>query len=154
METKNKINIYTCDTCGGEIVTINRNDGVTPAFVACHAQGNMDEDARPCDGTMGSAWYRCDQNQKPNFEWYRPTGKEIKKLDAATREHVKLGGLVLRKIVSNDIRRFRLFLKDIAAGAVDIEYENGDSMQADAKAFLDRLDQLAALEVALGKNKI
>jgi len=44
-------NMYTCDECKGTIVTIDREQGVTPFALACRA-------TEGCRGTMTSAFYR------------------------------------------------------------------------------------------------
>ena len=43
---------------------------------------------------MISHMYLVDQTLEPTHEWYRPTGKVQK----AYREHVAMGGLLIRKI--------------------------------------------------------
>jgi len=91
METKGQINIYTCDTCRGEIVTINRNEGVTPAFLSCNT-------TRSCPGTMASQWYHVPQDLTPDWEWFMPDRKEWRNYSRAMVKHFQMGGLDLRKI--------------------------------------------------------
>ena len=85
-------NTYTCDECKGAIVTIDREVGVTPFALACRATDG-------CHGTMTSAFYICDQNLIPAWEWYKPAN--LKGLDAGIREHVEKGGLLLQRIPVN-----------------------------------------------------
>lgn len=83
---RNKINRYTCDTCGMHIVTVDLDEGTTPFFLACRA-------TLGCQGRMLSAMYAVDQSLAPTYEWYKPTTKKVPK---HLRGHVKLGGLLLR----------------------------------------------------------
>jgi hypothetical protein len=85
-------NKYTCDECKGSIITIDREEGVTPYALACRATDG-------CQGTMTSAFYLCDQNLIPGWEWYKPAN--LKGLNAGTREHVEHGGLLLQRIPAN-----------------------------------------------------
>lgn len=88
--TIGKINQYTCQHCGGKITTIDRDDGVTPFFLSCRV-------TQGCRGSMNSSMYQVSQDIKPTHEWYKPTGK-VKKI---FREHVAMGGLLIRKVVQN-----------------------------------------------------
>lgn len=85
------INNYLCDGCGDKIITKNVNVGTTPATLDCQISDG-------CDGIMGSSWYQVSQEQTPTHEWYRPGILKIANLGHALREHVKKGGLLLRKI--------------------------------------------------------
>lgn len=88
---RGKLNIYTCDTCRGHIVTIDMDAGTTPFMIACHA---VQEGEGQCKGRMTSSMYRVfDQSMRPDYEWYRPTGYVIPNL----RDHVNRGGLLMRK---------------------------------------------------------
>lgn len=82
-----RINQYTCQTCGGEIVTIDRHEGVTPAMLACRATPG-------CEGSMWSHRYQVDKTLTPGWEWYMP--EKLPK--GVMREHVQMGGLLLRRI--------------------------------------------------------
>lgn len=87
---KGKKNIYTCDKCGGHIVTVDVDDGVTPFMLTC----KVDE---ACDGTMRSSMYRVfDQGMKASHEWYRPSPATGGRLSASALDHVMKGGLLLR----------------------------------------------------------
>lgn len=87
MSYKGKINQYTCRLCGKKITTIDRDEGTTPAMLHCRATPR-------CTGTMFSAMYQVNQLLKPDYEWYKPTGK----VKAVEREHVEMGGLLIRKV--------------------------------------------------------
>jgi hypothetical protein len=93
-----KRNAYACPVCGGLTVTIDVDPGVTPSNLACRAYGDVDL----CIGVARSMWYRV--NGLPigeaQWEWYRPTEREARRLDAYQRSHVGMGGLLLRKRAS------------------------------------------------------
>ncbi len=82
-------NLYTCDMCRGEIVTIDTDKGVTPFMISCRATSG-------CKGFMASSFYHCDPARVAQFEWYRP--ETIEGFDPATKEHVMKGGLLLRPL--------------------------------------------------------
>ncbi len=82
-------NIYTCDTCRGEIVTVDIDKGVTPFMISCRATPG-------CKGFMQSSFYHCDPSRVAQFEWYRP--ETIDEFAPETQEHVRKGGLLLRPI--------------------------------------------------------
>ena len=86
-----RINKYTCEECKSSIRTVDRDAGVTPFMTICKMED--------CNGLMQSAVYRCFQ-EVPEYEWYRPSLEEYQELDIATKEHVRMGGLLLRKIPS------------------------------------------------------
>ncbi len=87
MEKKGKINIYECDN-RHKTVTINRNNGVTPFVIGCPI----------CGFDSRSHFYHVNQNHTPTHEWYKPGFFERLKLSKHERCHVKMGGLLLRKI--------------------------------------------------------
>ena len=86
--TQGGINQYTCKGCGERIITIDKDEGTTPMQLACRATVG-------CGGSMVSSMYRVNQAMKPTHEWYKPAHK-IK--NPAMREHVKMGGLMIRRI--------------------------------------------------------
>lgn len=89
---KARKNIYTCRQCGGHIVTVDRDDGVTPFMLNCRAMEG-------CKGTMESSFYRVfDQKMAASYEWYRPDETEFAVLKDITQEHVRKGGLLLRPV--------------------------------------------------------
>ena len=93
------VNKYTCNTCGKSITTVDVDNGTTPfIIVSCFATSD-------CPGTMQSHGYRIETHgynieseEDARFEWYRPE-KLPKKKYMAQRQHVELGGLLLRKVV-------------------------------------------------------
>lgn len=84
-----KINRYVCDTCHSAIVTIDRDEGVTPMMLGCRR-------TKGCKGHMMSSWYRTDQTRTPDYEWYRP--ESLDGFSEPMQEHIRDGGLVLREI--------------------------------------------------------
>jgi len=91
---ENKINVYTCQSCSHQLVTIDLEEGTTPFMVRCEL----------CKGDAYSSFYKVPEGLIPTHEWYKPTLKELKKLYgnkpnvlAGMKEHVKMGGLDLRK---------------------------------------------------------
>ena len=83
MATKGMKNRYTCQECGGQVVTIDSDSGVTPFAIACRV-------TKDCDGFMFSSFYQVDQSLKPQYEWFKP--KSLKGYDEAMREHIKFCG--------------------------------------------------------------
>jgi hypothetical protein len=86
-EEKNR---YTCQVCGGQIVTIDREVGVTPFMIKCRAPEG-------CSGDMYSAFYN-EVNDEPTYEWRKPTVAEYEKLHPREKDHVDQGGLLIYKI--------------------------------------------------------
>lgn len=89
----NRINVYTCPN-GHQTVTIDLVEGTTPMILRCRQRA--DDGKHNCTDFAESAWYRCDQSLTPEYEWYKPDS--LKGLSSEERDHVKLGGLLLRKI--------------------------------------------------------
>ena len=71
-ETRNKINIYTCPKCAHKTITVDREDGVTPAAVECTADG--------CEELTHTDFYRCNQNLTPTHEFVKVSDAEIRKI--------------------------------------------------------------------------
>ncbi len=90
---KDAINVYVCQECRGLTVTIDRDEGVTPFMIGCHAGVGK------CDGTAYSSFYKPRMpHGKPEWEWYKASPREARSLGEA--EHIEKGGLMLRKIGS------------------------------------------------------
>lgn len=86
---KGKLNIYTCDTCRGHIITRDLDTGVTPFMTSCHATPD-------CKGSMSSSFYRvAEQRTRASRVWARPIISDLLKPDVL--EHVMKGGLILRE---------------------------------------------------------
>jgi hypothetical protein len=94
---KERLNVYVCQTCGGAIKTIDREDGVTPFMLKCRA-------TKGCDGLMASRFYKAEMSPpelvsaEPTFEWYRPPAEELAEWPEAMRDHFLNGGLTIRQI--------------------------------------------------------
>jgi hypothetical protein len=85
--------------CGKKVVTIDRDEGVTPFMIQC-----------PSCGTHGaqSCFYRvrCSASDSitPSHEWYMPDEGEIAEmlcepeLVSTVTDHIRRGGLLLREI--------------------------------------------------------
>jgi hypothetical protein len=96
MMPKGSINGWTCHTCGRYTVAVHKDDGTTPMMLGCRA-------TEGCDGIAMSMGYPPGDPpdhilELLNFEWYKPSRKEYKKLDAASKDHVSKGGLLIRRI--------------------------------------------------------
>ncbi len=92
--SKDQRNVYICPSCAGQIVTIDREEGVTPFMLKCRAEDGCH------NGMMQSCFYIVpDDCPEPQWEWYKPDKAEYDELDEYTRrDHVDRGGLLLRKI--------------------------------------------------------
>jgi hypothetical protein len=87
-------NVYTCQTCGFMLLTVDVAHGTTPFMIECKAK-------TCCEGFMHSSMYPTGPKparypKEPSHEWYRPTPEEFHKLADYNREHVAKGGLLLR----------------------------------------------------------
>lgn len=91
MEKAEAINQYVCEGCGYVTTTVNRAEGTTPFLILCPRRPK-------CRGMARSRFYRVAPGVVPSYEWYRPEGEPLAKLNLSTREHVELGGLLLRPI--------------------------------------------------------
>jgi hypothetical protein len=99
-EVKGARNAYTCDVCKATIITINADEGTTPMLLDCAVTAD-------CKGMMQSHWYIDIPAGEPTHEWYRPTARQLLATAQAegwshrgrveTAEHVKRGGLIIRK---------------------------------------------------------
>lgn len=112
MERAGEKNAYYCGTCRGYIVTVNLDDGTTPFMLACRVAGEPSDALNLCDGRMKSMFYPAAPwperdgfgtliPTEPTHEWYAPKGAELKRIrrsDPQTAEHVRRGGLLLRRV--------------------------------------------------------
>ena len=64
-----KKNTYTCGRCSGQIVTIDKDEGVTPFQIMCRATSR-------CPGWMVSSFYEVDQALAPNWQWVKRGKRE------------------------------------------------------------------------------
>lgn len=114
MMPKGAINGWRCDgkghragedrapKCGRITYAIHVDEGVTPMFLACRAEGVEPDDAE-CKGMGTSLMYPSapppdDVLDAVAWEWYAPDDREKKAMDAAVRAHVENGGLLLRQL--------------------------------------------------------
>jgi len=98
MENAGEKNAYVCQKCGGETVTVNLADGVTPFVIKCRARWPGE-----CDGMAQSRFYQIDQSRLADWGWYRPEAKDLEGLEQVApgiTDHVNRGGLTLRKLDS------------------------------------------------------
>jgi hypothetical protein len=97
MEEAGKINAYTCEKCQKHTITVNRDAGTTPFLIGCKQPGS-------CNGTASSRFYRCSQELKPTWEFYKPTPEQVAALDPDEPDtpwlidHARRGGLFFRPI--------------------------------------------------------
>lgn len=85
-----RLNRYTCQSCHGSIITVDRDEGVTPFMVLCRAKPG-------CKGHMYSSFYKGVQGE-PTFEWRKPTPAEYAAYPEVMRQHVDQGGLDIHPI--------------------------------------------------------
>lgn len=98
------LNAYYCEECRGYIVTIDRDEGVTPMFLSCRVKGEPDAPGNDCKGRMRSMMYPPLEgtpwpiDPTPGWEWYMPDQAELVAMDRSSFEYHNKGGLALRKI--------------------------------------------------------
>jgi len=113
-EVAGAINAYKCPVCDGLTVTRNLVDGTTPFLITCRATPG-------CVGVAQSQFYKVDQSLQPTAEWFKPKQAELSEhirqamemfkippaqrrhVERDVREHVRLGGLLLRDIRSKKL---------------------------------------------------
>ena len=109
INTRLRINAYTCQKCKEVIYTTDKNDGVTPFMIPCltdikelDSLVNYPKNRRKhsslvgCNGVMYSHFYRAVVGI-PTFEWFKPV--RVKLYSSVMQEYIKNGGLDLRKII-------------------------------------------------------
>ena len=89
-----KRNAYVCNQCRKHIVTVDRDPGTTPFMLGCRATPQ-------CPGMMRSEFY-CGplvmSEEKPTFEWRKPTDQEYDAASPGMKEHFDRGGLDIHPI--------------------------------------------------------
>lgn len=87
---RDRIDVYTCEKCGGRVLTTYRDVGVTPFVIRC---------ARCKSSMVHNYTYLKDAyNGKDKvLEWYRPSFNELVKMSDGAIEHVLCGGLILKR---------------------------------------------------------
>lgn len=95
-----RINVYTCEKCGGETVTVDVDEGTTPYMLGCRANGKERPAPGACTGMAQSSFYQPRPGRAPPaWEWYRMTDEEAATLDRkwpGFLVHHKAGGLNIR----------------------------------------------------------
>jgi hypothetical protein len=88
----NRVNCYTCQSCDHITKTKDIDSGVIPFMFRCEECGEI---------AYSSFFKDIAPNQKPTFEWYRPTLKQVLKMrkNEGQLEHIFNGGLDYRKII-------------------------------------------------------
>lgn len=86
-----RVNFYRCERDFAHMtVTIDREPGVTPFMIRCpHCEEK---------NFAQSAGYRVATTLEPTHEWYRPDSFGELRDQPWALDHVKMGGLLLRKI--------------------------------------------------------
>lgn len=92
---KDRLNRYTCQKCGGSIITRDEDHGVTPFMIACRAP-----DTKGCDGTMHSSFYSPSVQGEPTHIWRKPTPSEFAASSREMQEHYRMGGLNIYPVQS------------------------------------------------------
>jgi hypothetical protein len=90
-----KKNRYTCKTCGGNIITVDLDEGTTPFMLGCRA-------THGCRGMMQSSCYRGVTGE-PAFVWRKPTADEYRCASLGMKEHFDQGGLDIHPITTESI---------------------------------------------------
>ena len=93
MSYKGKLNQYVCKSCDRVITTVDTDDGTTSMTIPCVTKG--------CNGHMHSQFYMVEQSLIPEYEWYAPPLKAMKNNKRKYRDHVRMGGLLLRPLADH-----------------------------------------------------
>jgi len=108
MKIEERMNVYVCEY-GCHNVTVDVAKGVTPFMIKCERTADKDRPLDPkkskdgvCVGTANSCMYPQSLPHGapypvPKHEWYRPDLEEFMGLSDPEKDHVKQGGLLLRK---------------------------------------------------------
>lgn len=97
-------NQYRCQQtdCHRNLITIDRDRGVTPMFIACRTKDGV---LTGCKGPMVSYGYPPLSSKPkglgpPTMEWYRPEASPIGHFDdnPEMEIHIRKGGLALRPV--------------------------------------------------------
>lgn len=71
--SKGQKNVYVCQLCGGEVVTVDADEGVTPFMIECRSTPE-------CEGDMYSSFYQVDQSLEQAIELGRILIKRGRKI--------------------------------------------------------------------------
>lgn len=100
-----RINVYACDTCDGEICTVNLSEGFIPAQLDCKSTLKR---STGCQGMMRLQEH-VRQDRLPSWGWHSLDGPQFANLqerDANKAEAVRQGGLVLRELNRKELRHY------------------------------------------------
>lgn len=88
-----KFNGYICGKCDKGYLSVDLDEGGTPAFTQCYA-------TEGCDGIAASMGYPEGEPPKtlgqPTIEWYKPDPRDYNTLSAEEIIHAERGGLIRR----------------------------------------------------------
>lgn len=84
-QSSERLNRYVCQVCGRSIITIDRDEGVTPFMLNCRATPD-------CKGDMHSSFYEGVTGQ-PTHEWRKPTAEEYQNMSQPMRDYIDSGAL-------------------------------------------------------------
>ena len=90
VQHRRRINNYVCTKCPAVTVTEDVDEGVTPFYINCPAEG--------CDGQGRSMFYQGHVASPVTFQFYRPSWFRRLFLIRIERDHVEQGGLLMRKV--------------------------------------------------------
>ena len=83
-----------CPVCSTVTYVAKEHEGVTPMWVSCRRLTGAE-----CGGQTTSAPRLVEiAEQHVEWEWYKPAPNEYKGFTRDTLEHLRMGGLLLRKI--------------------------------------------------------
>lgn len=102
MSFQGKKNRYTCELDEKHVITtVDKDAGTTPFMTVCEdckAIGLKSPQPGFRHPVMYSSFYRVPQGYPATHEWYRPDAAETSKQNPSVRQHIEMGGLLLRKI--------------------------------------------------------
>ncbi len=100
MSFQGKKNRYTCERDPKHVVTtVDRDAGTTPFMIACETCKNAGFAGKTYRyPMMVSSMYRVPQGYPATHEWYAPDKAERDRETPAVRQHIDMGGLLLREI--------------------------------------------------------
>jgi hypothetical protein len=88
-------NGYRCPNCGKVTMTYHVDDGVTPFYLRCRADGGCGE-AMAISLGYPDGPIPDELAALPRWEWYLPDAEELAGMDEEWRVHIARGGLALR----------------------------------------------------------
>lgn len=83
---------YICPD-GHKTIVVQKDKGIAPLYISCVHTPRI---GQPCGRKSARVLYQWSSDMVPSHELYRP--KNPAGLSIANRKHVKMGGLLLRKI--------------------------------------------------------